>query len=155
MEVWLTMIVIIDSISHTIRAPTDCTQYFTGTAGSVQSYNFAGGQLLNSQYYTNCIRTEAGYCGIQWKESSTSSPDPFQMTKDPSTNGGAGHPSRGSILISYFITSLSQLLARLASSTSLTWVLMESPPCQCQTLPRSSTLQCVEELLLLMGRLFL
>eukprot|EP00090_Calanus_glacialis_P027414 TRINITY_DN43201_c0_g1_i1.p1 TRINITY_DN43201_c0_g1~~TRINITY_DN43201_c0_g1_i1.p1 ORF type:complete len:380 (-),score=76.16 TRINITY_DN43201_c0_g1_i1:263-1402(-) len=75
------------------KAPTDCTQYFTGTAGSVQSYNFAGGQLLNSQYYSNCIRTESGYCGIQWKESSTTSPDPFQMTKNPVTNGQAGHPT--------------------------------------------------------------
>jgi len=75
------------------KAPTDCAQYFTGTAGSVKSYNFAGGQLLNSQYYTNCIRTEGGYCGIQWKESSTSSPDPFQMTKSPITNGAAGHPT--------------------------------------------------------------
>ena len=25
----------------------------------------------------NCIRTEEGYCAIQWKESSTTSPDPF------------------------------------------------------------------------------
>ena len=35
--------------------------------------------MLNSQYYTNCIRTEAGYCRIQWKQSSTTSPDPFEI----------------------------------------------------------------------------
>jgi len=81
------------SCTATWRAPTDCTQYFTGAAGNVKSYNFAGGQLLNSQYYTNCIRTEAGYCGIMWKESSTSSPDPFQMTKSPITNAASGHPT--------------------------------------------------------------
>jgi len=75
------------------RAPTDCAQYFTGSAGNIKSYNFAGGQLLNAQYYTNCIRTEAGYCGIMWKESSTSSPDPFQMTKSPITNAGSGNPT--------------------------------------------------------------
>merc|ERR1719228_1795699 len=40
------------------KAPTDCVQYFTGTSGTIQSYNFAGGQLLNSMYYNNCIRTE-------------------------------------------------------------------------------------------------
>jgi len=74
------------------KAPLDCTQFFTGSAGNVKSYNFAGGQLLQSQYYTNCIRTEAGYCAIQWKESSTSSPDPFQMTLSPSTNAAAGTP---------------------------------------------------------------
>jgi len=66
------------------KAPADCTQYFTGTSGSVQSYNFQGGQLLVSQQYTNCIRTERGYCGILWKESSSTSPDPFQMTANPS-----------------------------------------------------------------------
>ena len=61
------------------RAPTDCVQYFTGTSGSVKSYNFGGGQLLRTQIYNNCIRTEAGYCAIQWKESSTTSPDPFDV----------------------------------------------------------------------------
>jgi len=69
------------------KAPLDCTQYFTGSAGNVKNYNFAGGQLLQSQYYTNCIRTEQGYCGIQWKESSTTSPDSFDMTLGAVTNG--------------------------------------------------------------------
>ena len=54
-------------------------QYFTGTAGTVKSYNFAGGQILAGQRYNNCIRTEKGYCAIQWKESSTTSPDPFSL----------------------------------------------------------------------------
>ena len=64
-------------LMSSFRAPTDCVQWFTGTTGAVKSYNFAGSQLLQSQYYTNCIRTEQGYCGIQWKESSSTSPDPF------------------------------------------------------------------------------
>jgi len=68
------------SCTATWRAPTDCVQYFTGVSGNVQSYNFAGAQLLNSQYYDNCIRTELGYCGALWHESSTTSPDPFDMT---------------------------------------------------------------------------
>lgn len=75
------------------KAPVDCVQYFTGSSGNVKSYNFAGGQLLTSQYYTNCIRTEEGACGIQWKESSTTSPDPFQMTLSPITNAATGHPT--------------------------------------------------------------
>merc|ERR1719445_738416 len=57
------------SCDATWKAPTDCVQYFTGSTGTIQSYNFAGGQLLQGMYYTNCIRTEAGYCGIQYKES--------------------------------------------------------------------------------------
>ena len=105
----------------TPRAPTDCTQYFTGAAGNVKSYNFAGGQLLNSQYYTNCIRTEEGYCGIMWKESSTSSPDPFQMTKSPITNAASGHPSKSSTMTILIVNSSSfQQLVPLASSTFLT-----------------------------------
>ena len=58
------------------------------------SYNYAGGQLLRGNYYTNCIRTEAGYCRIQWKESSTSSPDSFAMSASPSptTLAGGGTP---------------------------------------------------------------
>merc|ERR1712048_1230616 len=73
------------------KAPTDCTQYFTGVSGSVLSYSY--GQLLNSMYYTNCIRTEAGYCSIQWKQSTTTSPDPFGIlgTTPATTVAGAGH----------------------------------------------------------------
>jgi len=75
------------------KAPTDCTQYFTGVAGNVQSYSY--GQMLSSQYYTNCIRTEAGYCAIQWKQSTTTSPDPFGIlgTAPSSTVAHAGHSS--------------------------------------------------------------
>ena len=72
------------------RAPTDCTQYFTGVTGTVKSYNFGGGQMLQAQTYQNCIRTEKGYCAIQWKQSSTTSPDPFQVgTYTPSAGSSA------------------------------------------------------------------
>jgi len=73
------------SCSATYKAPTDCTQYFTGITGSIKSYNHAGGQLLNAQSYNNCIRTEKGYCRIQYKESSTTSPDPFDMEAGQTT----------------------------------------------------------------------
>merc|ERR1711997_526702 len=73
------------------KAPTDCTQYFTGVSGSVQSYSY--GQMLTGMYYMNCIRTEAGYCAIQWKQSTTTSPDPFGIlsTTPATTVAGAGH----------------------------------------------------------------
>merc|ERR1712024_134367 len=79
------------SCTATWRVPTDCTQYFTGVTGNVQSYSY--GQMLNSQYYTNCIRTEKGYCSIQWKISSTTSPDPFGILSTTSTANGAGGSS--------------------------------------------------------------
>jgi len=64
------------------KAPTDCVQYFTGTSGTIQSYNFLGAQLLNSMYYTNCVRTEQGFCKIQYKESTGQTPDTFDMFPD-------------------------------------------------------------------------
>ena len=41
-------------------------------------------------YYTNCIRTEAGYCKIQWKQSSVSSPDPFGILGTTTATAGSG-----------------------------------------------------------------
>jgi len=42
------------------RARTDCVQYFTGTSGTVQSYNFQGGTQLAAQEYNICLRQEEG-----------------------------------------------------------------------------------------------
>ena len=43
-------------ILNYLRAPQDCVQYFTGTAGTIQSYGWAGAQLLAGMDYNNCIR---------------------------------------------------------------------------------------------------
>jgi len=43
-----------------------CFQYHTGITGTIQSYNFAGSQMLAGQNYKNCIRQEEGYCCIQY-----------------------------------------------------------------------------------------
>ena len=48
------------------RPPEGCLQYFTGTTGTIQSYNYAGGFHLASQRYSNCIRTEKGFCSIEY-----------------------------------------------------------------------------------------
>ena len=50
----------------TWKPPDGCTQYITGTTGYLYSYNYAGGVHLASQDYTNCIRTEQGYCSIEY-----------------------------------------------------------------------------------------
>jgi len=76
------------SCTATWKAPTDCTQFFTGISGTVYSYSY--GQFLQAQYYTNCVRTEKGYCGIMWQESSTTSPDPFGILGTTTTAAGAG-----------------------------------------------------------------
>ena len=47
-------------------------QYFTGTTGTIYSYNYAGGTHLAGQQYNNCIRTEAGYCSISYSSTAFS-----------------------------------------------------------------------------------
>ena len=47
-------------ILNYLRAPQDCVQYFTGTAGTIQSYGWAGAQLLAGMDYNNCIRYFGG-----------------------------------------------------------------------------------------------
>jgi len=50
----------------TWKPPEDCLQYFTGTTGYIYSYNYAGGYHLANHQYMNCIRTEQGYCSIEY-----------------------------------------------------------------------------------------
>jgi len=69
----------------TYRAPTDCLQWFTGSTGTVYSYNHQGGQLANGMDYTNCIRTEDGFCGIEWKEKSDTTVDAYHVFASAST----------------------------------------------------------------------
>jgi len=55
-------------------APDDgCLQWFTGTEGTIYTYNYAGGLHLNNQEYSNCIRPEQGYCSIGYTSCTTTS----------------------------------------------------------------------------------
>jgi len=65
-----------------------CTQCFTGATGNVQSYGFGTPQFLYSQQYSACFRQELGYCSIQFKESSITSPDPFDMDNAAASGEG-------------------------------------------------------------------
>jgi len=53
-----------------ISSQQGCFQYHTGITGTIQNYNFAGGQQLAGQNYKNCIRPEEGYCCIQYNVNS-------------------------------------------------------------------------------------
>jgi hypothetical protein len=64
-------------------APAGCVQYFTAVSGSFQSYNYAGGALLNNQNYQTCIRQAQGFCSISYSQSATTSPDPFALLGRP------------------------------------------------------------------------
>ena len=74
------------------KPPQGCLQYFTGTAGYILSYNYAGGVHLALQNYNNCIRTEYGYCSIGYSAVSSTS---FQVslitpTSSPAAIGALG-----------------------------------------------------------------
>lgn len=76
----------------TWKPPQGCLQYFTGTTGYLNSYNYAGGYHLANQNYNNCIRTESGYCSIYYTAVSTTS---FQVslitpTASPASIGAVG-----------------------------------------------------------------
>ena len=74
------------------KPSTGCTQWFTGTTGTIQSYNFAGGHHLAGQDYTACIREEAGYCSI------TYTADTFKLSlgKTPAPAVVTTHSASGS-----------------------------------------------------------
>jgi len=49
-----------------LAAPNGCTQFMTGSTGTIETYNYnsGGGVLLANQDYSICIRDERTYCSI-------------------------------------------------------------------------------------------
>ncbi|KAL1502846.1 hypothetical protein ABEB36_007930 [Hypothenemus hampei] len=66
---------------------SNCLQYFTGTTGIIQSFNYDQAAMFNRStpgYFNNlnyaiCIRREAGYCTITFTNSANMQVYPFQM----------------------------------------------------------------------------
>lgn len=71
-----------------MRAPNDCLQYHTGQSGRFKSFNGASTQgLIHNQMYNVCVRRELGFCGMDISESTTTtSPDPFLLLGNPTTD---------------------------------------------------------------------
>ena len=65
------------SCSASWRPPAGCLQYFTGTSGTISSYNYEGGLHLANQLYSICVRSERGYCSIGYTAIDT---DTFQVS---------------------------------------------------------------------------
>merc|ERR1719184_125681 len=85
--------------SSLVKPPTGCLQYFTGSSGSVSSFNWQDStayEHLQSTSYTACIRQERGYCKIGWKQSPTTI-DSFKMGRPAtiftSLNSGGCNPT--------------------------------------------------------------
>ncbi|XP_023335727.1 uncharacterized protein LOC111706993 [Eurytemora carolleeae] len=60
----ITMTQIVCPSTH--APPTGCTQYFTGTSGTIESFNFALKTHLSNLNYKICVRRERLYCTITW-----------------------------------------------------------------------------------------
>ncbi|XP_055550338.1 uncharacterized protein LOC129732920 [Wyeomyia smithii] len=58
----------VTQIPFSQRAPSGCMQYFTGTEGVIQTFNFAeNGRHLANQNYRACIRQEKGMCSVAYE----------------------------------------------------------------------------------------
>merc|ERR1712241_301889 len=62
------------SCDSDMRAPHDCAQWITGPSGFVKSYNWNGGDQIQGNQFTFCIRREDGYCNIVYKPASDTVP---------------------------------------------------------------------------------
>ncbi|CAG4942041.1 unnamed protein product [Colias eurytheme] len=81
-------------------APNGCLQYYTGTTGTISSFNYGsaansvlsaslvtGTRQLANLNYGICIRMEAGYCGIQYSQAAG---DQFSFTVTGDVEGADG-----------------------------------------------------------------
>ncbi|XP_058453099.1 uncharacterized protein LOC131431419 [Malaya genurostris] len=58
----------VTQIPFSQRAPSGCMQYFTGTEGIIQTFNFAeNGRHLANHNYRACIRQEKGMCSVAYE----------------------------------------------------------------------------------------
>jgi len=75
------MITQYDCKSNVAGAP-GCLQYFTGSTGTVSSFNFANAHHLSDQNYDMCIRREKGMCSICYTPAAST--NAFGLSVSPS-----------------------------------------------------------------------
>jgi len=71
------------------KPPNGCLQYMTSLSGTVTSFNYPTVMLAPMQY-TVCVRQDAGFCGVQWAPTDTTSPDTFNLDDTETIDGLAG-----------------------------------------------------------------
>merc|ERR1712223_534633 len=113
-------------------APAGCLQYYTGATGTITSFN--GGsttnQMIQTQEYSACIRTEAGMCSFSVTQTRiTATPDAFDLSDAATATAVVGAcaaeqswlviPNTGVAVLTY----CGGLLASAIGSTSATAVL--------------------------------
>lgn len=82
-RIWRIKVTFVECYSL-MRAPTDCSQYFTGVSGTIQSPNYQGSnshRVSRNQEVTYCFRQEEGYTAIDFSvPDSGSDPDYYDVT---------------------------------------------------------------------------
>jgi len=64
--------------SNLNKAPLDCTQWFTASAGQIDSYNFKGGLMIAQVKTVYCFKQNTGTCGVTYTvDPGTTTPHPF------------------------------------------------------------------------------
>ena len=94
-------------------APAGCLQYFTGTSGTIESFNIDGGVHLSNQYYTICIRTEKGYCDIVYAKTTFSISSGNKVEGDDCTEDYIIIPDNGKNNNRYCGMALSDINSKL------------------------------------------
>jgi len=71
--------------TNTNKAPSNCVQYFTGTTGTLTSYNYlaTGGVELTGQNMALCVRQGANNCRIQYTATTATSVGLGVANSDP------------------------------------------------------------------------
>ncbi|XP_018018540.1 uncharacterized protein LOC108675069 [Hyalella azteca] len=76
--------------SSSLQAPSGCLQYYTGSTGTIKSFNYAQptatpteNRQLSNQDYKVCIAAQSNACSVTYKKSSKAPNDySFSMTED-------------------------------------------------------------------------
>jgi len=76
--------------SSKLKAPQGCLQYFTGTTGTITTYNYQSGAgvLLVNQDYSICVRSERTYCAVCYWSTA------FKMSVPGAADGNKGVDTR-------------------------------------------------------------
>ncbi|XP_035777674.1 uncharacterized protein LOC118458859 [Anopheles albimanus] len=84
----------VSQIPFSQRSPSGCMQYYTGTEGLIQTFNFAeNGRYLANHNYRACIRQEKNMCSVAYEPCDDQSfriGIPNRLNDEPAGAGGAG-----------------------------------------------------------------
>ncbi|ETN60632.1 hypothetical protein AND_007740 [Anopheles darlingi] len=89
----------VSQIPFSQRSPSGCMQYYTGTEGLIQTFNFAeNGRYLANHNYRACIRQEKNMCSVAYEPCDDQSfriGIPNQLSDEPDAGGGGAGGGTG------------------------------------------------------------